>query len=206
LDPTRQRDIAISHERIGDALFELKQTSEARAEYEISLKIRRELLSSQPSSVQFRADLAVAYDRIGRTAPEAGLAEEVYRNSLSLRAGLVAQQPNNPAWLRDLAASHDNVAMTLHKQGKTQEAIDGFRRSLEIREGLSAREPGTVRWQINVVRSLVLLAEAGDQPRERLERALDIILPLQSEGRLPAKEASWPELIKQYIADAHANQ
>jgi tetratricopeptide (TPR) repeat protein len=77
-DATRQRDIAISHERIGDALFELKQTSEARAEYEIALKIRRELLSSEPSSAPFRADLAVAYDRIGRTAPDAGVAEEVY--------------------------------------------------------------------------------------------------------------------------------
>jgi hypothetical protein len=44
------------------------------------------------------------------------------------------------------------------------------------------------------------LAELGDDPRQKLTRALDIARRLAAEGRLPAELADWPNAIEKKLA------
>ena len=72
--------------------------------------------------------------------------------------------------------------------GRADDARAEYRKSLDIYEKLVAADPDNALWQTDLVVALVRLALTGDEPRPRLERALEIMRRLEREGKLAASQ------------------
>jgi tetratricopeptide (TPR) repeat protein len=200
-DNETERDLAFSYERLGDELFDLDMREEALQAYQNSFVFRERLASSDPDNLLWQADLAISYERIGRTfegQPDQAL--EAYRKSLSVWEKLVLIEPLNTTWQRNLAATLDSVGTILVASDRREEAIAAFRKGLKIREKLAVGNPDIPQWKVNIVISLVKLAEANDTPKERYTRALVILRRLAFEKKLTADQIHWLEDIERRIA------
>ena len=60
-----QRDLSVSHDRIGDVLVAAGRREEALAAYRRSLAIREKLAAADPGNTEWQRDLSVSHDRIG---------------------------------------------------------------------------------------------------------------------------------------------
>jgi tetratricopeptide (TPR) repeat protein len=199
-----QRDLATSHERIGDALLALRRFDEALAEFRLAFALREKLVREDPDSAELRGHLSVSYEKIGDIQMEFGQIEEAlanFRQSLAIREGLAATDTKAQ---NDLAASHTRIGDALLRRGHKQAAVDSYREALAIRDRLLRDDPNNVQWQRGVVVALVKLAEAGDDPRARLTRAMDIARRLAAEGRLPGDMQRWPDELARRLAQLPA--
>ena len=79
------------------------------------------------------------------------------------------------------------------------QALDEFRASLAIQEKLLRDDPGSALWQTDLVIALRRLARAGDDPRGRLTRALEIARRLADEGKLAAHQRGWVEALEREL-------
>ena len=80
------------------------------------------------------------------------------------------------------------------ESGNGEAAQQHFVRALQIREKLLAMEPGRADFEAALV---VPLARLGD--RSSLNRALDILRRLESEGRLSARQAGWRQALERML-------
>jgi tetratricopeptide (TPR) repeat protein len=203
-DNETQRDLAVSYERLGDELFNLERREEALEAYQSAFAFRERLASFDPGNIPWQADLAISYVRIGRSfeaQPEQALA--AYLKSLAVWQEVVILEPLNTNWQRNLAATYDSIGTILLASDKRQEAITTLKESLGIREKVAASNPDVPQWQVNIVVSLVKLADANDAPEERYTRALEILRRLGSERKLSIDQIHWPEEIERRIAALH---
>lgn len=60
-----QRDIAVSHERIGDVLKDQDHLTEALQAYEERMRIATKLADRDPDNTEWQRDLSVSYNKIG---------------------------------------------------------------------------------------------------------------------------------------------
>jgi tetratricopeptide (TPR) repeat protein len=204
-DNEAKRALALSYERVGDELFNLGRREPALAAYQAALSTREQLVSSQPDKLEWQADLAVSFDRIGRSTQnkrEEALA--AYQKSLAIREQLVIAEARNALWQRDLASSCDNVGMIHLASGRQEQALELHRRALAIREKLAAGDAGNPQWQILLVISHVKLAEANDDPLSHYKRALPIVLQLEKDGKLSAAQRGWRSEIENRLAKLSA--
>ena len=122
-----------------------------------------------------------------------------YQASLAIRQKLVAAEPGNAGWQRDLSVSHNAIGEVQQAQGKLSAAITSYQTGLAIRRKLAAAEPGNTSWQLDVAFSCWTLYQALPPTalatrRERLTEGLTVLRRLESEQRLPARAAAWPEM------------
>jgi len=196
-----QRDLAVSHERIGDVRLLVQELDEALVAFERALAIRDRLVATTPSNVQFRRDLSVTHEKIGDVQLARGEDERAldhYRQSLDIRESL---RTGSTQAERDVAVSYTKIGDVRLKRGQREAAIELYRRALAIRDKLADTDPGNVQWQLDLVVTLVKLAEAGDDPRARLQRALAIARKLQAEGKLTGRQASWVSDLEKWLAE-----
>ena len=198
------RELAVSYERTGDALFNLGKAAQAREMYRENFNLRKKLAEDHPANREWQGDLAVAYDRIGaRVECDPEKITEAYRGALRIREALVAQEPRDANWQQDLAASYNNVGVMLLASKDIPGAIKVFGKSVEIRQALASSNPGP-QSQAGLVISLVKLAEAGDKPREHYQRALEIVVELETKGKLTASQAAWRSDLEERLANPSA--
>ena len=77
---------------------------------------------------------------------------------------------------------------------------EDYDRTLPIIEAYAATDPGNAIWQIDLATCLFRLAQIGDEPRARLERALAILRRLDAAGTLPEAQKPWIAGLEQAIA------
>jgi tetratricopeptide (TPR) repeat protein len=196
-----KRALALSYERVGDEQFNLNRRDRALATYQNALAMREALVSSDQARLEWQADLAVSYDRVGRSVPDAQeQALAAYQRSLAIREKLVAAQPRNALWQRDLATSCDNIGTIHLAAGRRDLALDFYRRAFTAREKLALGDPANPQWQIVLVISLVKLAEAGDDPTGHYQRALSMVTQLERDGKLAAGQRGWRPEIEDRLA------
>ena len=143
-----QRDISVSHDKIGDVLREAGELDAALASYGDGRKIIEKLVERDPVDTQLRRDLAVSSAKIGNVLREQGnldAALAAYRDSLATISALAASDPANTDWQRDLSVSLEKVADVLHKQGDLDGALDGYEKSLPIMQRLVASDADQCR-------------------------------------------------------------
>ncbi len=61
--------------------------------------------------------------------------------------------------------------------------------------------PSNVEWLLELAVLLYRLALLGDEPRPRLERALEIVRRLDAEGKLKPEQKAWPAAVEQALAN-----
>jgi hypothetical protein len=145
-----QRDLSVSHNKIGDVLVAHGDGSGALAAYRKSLEIAEALVGREPANTEWQRDLSVSHDGIGGVLVAQGDgpgAMAAYRKSLEIREALAGRDPANTGWQRDLSLSHNRIGDVLVTQGDGPEALAAYRKSLEIGEALVGRDPAKTEWQ-----------------------------------------------------------
>ena len=170
-DLIAQRDLSVSHERIGNVLKAQDDTPGALAAYRAGLTIREALAVRDPANTQWQRDLSVSHNKIGDVLVSQGDepgALAAYRTGLTIAEALAVSDPANTEWQRDLSVSHDRIGNVLKAQGDEPGSMAAYRTALAIREALTVRDPTNTQWQrdLSVSRNKIgdMLQARGDAP------------------------------------------
>jgi serine/threonine protein kinase len=152
-DPTSgraQRDLAQSHQRIGDVLFAVKDTSAALESHREAMGIVQKLAGANPADARAQRDLAVCYNRTGdvlaASADRSG-ALECFQKSLAIVQKLAEADPKNTRAQRDLSVGHERIGDMLSADGDTSGALDQYRKGMDIAQKLADDDPGNAKVQ-----------------------------------------------------------
>ena len=163
-----QRDLALTHDGLGDVLVTQGAFAEALENYRATLIILRRLVEDEPSNGHRQRDLTVVYEKIGGVLLAHGAVEQalaLFRESLRIREQLAAVNPDNALWQRDLSVSHEKIGDILLAQAKPDDALASYRASLAAAESLTARDPANAQFQrdLSVVQEKLadVLADQG---------------------------------------------
>ncbi len=149
-DPQRQRDLSVSHDRVGDVLVALGDGAGANEAFRKALAIREALAARNAGQTQWQRDLSISHERIGDVLLGQGDvagAIDAFRRSLAIAEALAARDPAHTMWQRDLSVSHERIGDVLAAEGDAAGALEAFGRSLAIREALAAQDPANTEWQ-----------------------------------------------------------
>jgi serine/threonine protein kinase len=108
-----QRTLAVSHDKLGDALGAQRRFLAAQEHYGIALALQRGLAERDPANLEHRRDVANTCNRIGEALLAAGHPAEAaasLREGLRLREWLAERDPQNTVLRRDPAVSRANLA------------------------------------------------------------------------------------------------
>jgi tetratricopeptide (TPR) repeat protein len=182
-----QRDLSVSHERIGDVQRAQGDLAAAQLSFQAALAIRERLAQADPGNAGWQRDLSVSHDRIGDVQKAQGdlaAARLSFQASLAIRERLAQADPGNAGWQRDLSVSHSRIGDVQKAQGDLAAARLSFQASLAIRERLARADPGNAGWQRDLAISFGRLAmvDAGlgakDDALAGFRRGRDIIARL----------------------------
>ena len=138
-EPASLRDLAVSHNKLGDVLRDLGRPEEARAAFAESLALSESLrrqLGDTPATLR---DLSISHNRLGDVLRDLGRPDEAraaFTESLTLSESLRRQISDTPEVLRDLSISHEKLGKVLRDLVRPEEARAAFAESLTLREDL----------------------------------------------------------------------
>lgn len=162
-DPELRENVAMNHDRLGDALLFQRQVGEARQEFEEGFRVREALQAEAPDDPNRKSGLALSYNKLGK----ASLAEAkwdqalaAFEQSLRLRKELAERDPKNPAWQRDLAITYNNIARAWADKGNDEEAIRNCQERVRISRNLFREDEANADWRLGVCYGLDRLADA----------------------------------------------
>jgi tetratricopeptide (TPR) repeat protein len=116
-----QRDLSVSHERMGDLYRALGQGDKAREAYLNALHIRERLAQAEPDRADYQRDLSVSFNKVGDLYSALGQgdkAREAYLNALHIRERLAQAEPDRADYQVDLAVSLVRVALAGDEQAR----------------------------------------------------------------------------------------
>ena len=145
-----QRDLSVSHDKIGNVLSVQGNLPAALAAYNASLAITERLTSADPLNAVWQSDLSIFHSRNGDVLVAQGnlpAALEAYNASLAICDRLAKADPGNAVWQSDLTVPQEKIGEVLVKQGNLPAALKSYSASLVIRERLAKADPGNAVWQ-----------------------------------------------------------
>lgn len=171
-----QHDLALSYNRIGDALKSQGDFTSALAAHQKSLLILNRLVGKADVKGEWQRDLARAQTSLGEiliAQSDLPGALDVFRDSLKIRKLLVQENPNNTDWQRDLSVSNDTIGDVLKMQGDLSGALSAHLESLSILKALAQKDQTNTEWQSDLAWSDERI---GDELAEegQLTRALSV--------------------------------
>ncbi len=166
-----QRDLCVSHGRLGDIARAAGDLAGARRSYLAALDIARRLLAAEPGNTQWQRDVSINHERLGDTATAAGdlsRARSNYHDALDIASRLAAADPSSTQWQRDLSITHNKLGDVAIALGDMTGARASYQSSLDIARGLAAADPANTEWQrdLSVSHNRLggIAVEAGDLP------------------------------------------
>lgn len=130
--------------------------------YREAARIFDALVERDPTNTNLRYRQAVAYNGIGIVlrADPARLDEAIaaYRTSERIYEGILRDDPQRVSVRRDLSLLQSRIGGALEAQGKTEEALDRYRKGLDVRFALHKLDPKLVLWIQDVARSYDTIA------------------------------------------------
>ena len=179
VDPSNavwQRDLSMSHLKIGDVLRTQGDLAGALDSYQESLAIRQRLAAVEPNSALLQLDISVSQERIGSVLRDQGnlpCAMDFYQKSLAAAEHFMVADSNNPTRLTNISICKDRIGDILRTQGDLAGALNSYRESLAIRQRLAAVKPSNALLQLGISVSRIKIGDVlytqGD-----LDRALDL--------------------------------
>ncbi|WP_374692181.1 SEC-C metal-binding domain-containing protein, partial [Accumulibacter sp.] len=136
-----QRDLSVSHIKIGDLLQAQGDLAGAGAAYRADLAIAERLAASDPGNAGWQRDLSVSHNKIGdllRAQGDLAGAGAAYRASHAIRERLAASDPGHPGWQRDLMVSYAKLAQ-LAEASDPPAALVWWRKAFEQLDGMKRR-------------------------------------------------------------------
>jgi hypothetical protein len=123
-----QRDLSVSHNKMGDAMETQGKLAEALSNYRASFAIIERLAKADPSNAGWLRDLSVSHEKMGgvlRTQGKWAEALDGYRASLAIRERLAKVDPSNSVWQSDLSGAHKIIGDMIRAQGELK-AVQEF--------------------------------------------------------------------------------
>ncbi len=157
-----QRELAVSHIKLGDVLMAQGNLLGAGAAFQASHGILERLAASDPGNAGWPRDLSVSHNKIGDVRTAQGNlpgALAAFQASLAIAEQLAAADPSNVGWQHDLAVSHFKIGDVLREQGNLPGAFAALRASIAIVEQLAAADLGNTRWQRDLAASHIGLGD-----------------------------------------------
>jgi tetratricopeptide (TPR) repeat protein len=145
-----QRDLSVSHEKLGDLAIATGDTTTATQHYQASLTIAERLTAADLGNAEYQRGLSISHNKLGDLAIATGdttTATQHYQASLTIRQRLAAADPDNAQYQRDLSVSHDNLGDLAIATGDTTTATQHYQASLTIAERLAAADPDNAQYQ-----------------------------------------------------------
>lgn len=149
-DTDAQRDLSVSHNKMGDVLLKLGNTTEALKHYRSSISIRQILADRNPNDIETLRDLSVSHNRMGDILAchgDSTKAMEHYRADIGITQTLVKLDPNSTQAQRDLSISHNRIGDILENLGDTTEALEHYLADLHIAQNLADLAPSNAQAQ-----------------------------------------------------------
>jgi tetratricopeptide (TPR) repeat protein len=185
-DPTNtqwQRDLSVSHNKLGDLATAAGDLTTARTAYQADLAIAERLAAADPTNTQWQRDLSVSHNKLGDLARAAGdltTARTAYQAALAIRERLAAADPTNTEWQRDLSVSHERLGDLATAAGDLTTARTAYQADLAIAERLAAADPTNTEWQRDLSVSHERLGDlataAGDLTTARTAYQADLAI------------------------------
>lgn len=144
------RDLLISHERIGSVLVAEGRLPEAREAFQAALGSAQLLTASDPGNTEWQRDLSVSQNKIGDLLLAEGKLSEArvaFEAGFTIRQRLAVSNPDNVECQRDLSVSHNKIGNILVAEGRLPQARAAFEQALGIAQQLVASDPGHAEWQ-----------------------------------------------------------
>lgn len=145
-----QRELSVSHNKIGDALVDHGSLSEALASYRAAMTIRKRFADANPDNAGWQRDLVVSHEKIGdvlRRQVDLPEALRSYRAAMAVAQRLAAAAPGDPGMERNLSVLHEKIGGVLRLHGNFSEALKNLQNSKAIRERLATLDPANAGWQ-----------------------------------------------------------
>jgi tetratricopeptide (TPR) repeat protein len=193
-DLSRQRDLAFSLYETSAALTKVGRSDEALDITRKAVAIREQLVAAKPADVAWSRDLASSYDALGHllmTEKASYEAAGYFEKEALLRKKLAAATTGAVERQRELVAAYGWMASALTAAEKPGEAAVPLRDALAVIETYAATDPDNPVWQSDLATCLVRLAQVGDEPQQRIARALTILRRLEAAGKLPEFQKAW---------------
>jgi tetratricopeptide (TPR) repeat protein len=131
-----QRDLSVSHDKVGDVLMAAGDRDGALAAHRASLGIRETLARRDPGNAEWQRDLSVSENKIGDVLLAQGDRDgalAAHRASLAIAETLARRDPGNAEWQRDLIVSYVKIS-----ENDLAEAPALLTRALDIAKKLEA--------------------------------------------------------------------
>ena len=143
-DADRQRDLSVSHNKIGDIRAAQGDLSGALVSYEADLAIAERLAKQDPSHADRQRDLSVSHNKIGdirATQGDLPGALVSYEDCLAIAERLAEQDPSHVDRQRDLSVSHNKIGDIRAAQGDLTGALVSYEAALTMRKRLAEQDP-----------------------------------------------------------------
>ena len=133
-------DMAGTYHQLGYFLYEINHFKEAEKEYQMALKIYRDLAAKNPDAYLPRvADTLNNLALLHADTNQLELAEEEYQEALKIYRDLAAKKPD--AYLPYVALTLNNLANLHVNTDQLEPAEEEYQKALEIRRDLAAKNP-----------------------------------------------------------------
>ena len=178
-----QRDLSVSHERMGDLLRALGQGEAARQHYEADLGIAQRLATGEPNRAEYQRDLSVSHNKMGDLLSALGegeAAHQHYEAALGIAQRLANAEPDRAEYQRDLSVSHNKMGDLLSALGEGEAAHQHYEADLDIAQRLATGEPDRAEYQRdlsvshNKMGDLLSALGEGEAAHQHYEAALGI--------------------------------
>lgn len=164
--PKAQRDLSMSHDRMGDVLRQMGEPQMALSHYQASLEISEELAQAELGDANAQRDLSVSHNNLGNVMLQMGKPQVSlthYQASLKICEQLAHAYPGDALAQRDLFIGYYKLGDALWRLGKPQEAHRYYQVGLKINEQLAQAEPNNALAQRDLFASYF---KSGDVLRQ----------------------------------------
>jgi serine/threonine protein kinase len=155
-DIALRRDLAASHEALGDVLLATGDSEAALAGYQQAQTIREELLNAEPSNRPLKSLLAKSYHNVVALLTAKGdtaKAMELCLRALKMSQELAQSDPSNDQARRNLAVAHGRLGGVLDRMGDSVGALQNYEKALEVQQKMASDNPDNAqaRRELSVV-------------------------------------------------------
>ncbi len=165
-DATAQLELSYALNNLATLDFQARRFESARARFEESTALKREVLRAQPTDDGVAADLADSLtwlSRVDEAAAQLAAAEQHQRGALAVLLALRARNPEDRRWVHREALARQHVGRTLLARGDTTAAQFLLAAHTALKE-LAEADPDNREWARDAV-------VAGLQASAALERS-----------------------------------
>jgi tetratricopeptide (TPR) repeat protein/predicted Ser/Thr protein kinase len=169
-DAQARRDLAVSHQKIGDRLVDTGKTSDGLEHLRKAQTLYLDLTREQPADDDIQLEFADTSSKLGNALKQHGdqvAALEQFRAAGQICERLAVKNPRDQRYRLALWTTHEGIAHSLFLQDKLVDAIEENGKALALGEALIAENPINADYR----RRLVLNYKSGGDCRKNSDKA-----------------------------------